>query len=178
YQRVADESETRFFAWSFAEEPGGGVGGRGVRGVLAALAMEIVRTIAAGSRRLTRAILRAEAFRARPSPHQRAINREMLARQQARDLVLREHRDEKLDRHLASQQPVAVFGEGRGIPYRVLDAEPDKRAKQRIIVDALDKLALRADGVECLQQQSAHQPLRWDRLPTDRRIQPSELARQ
>jgi len=50
---VAHETQTRFFTWSFAEEPGVGVGGRGVRGVLTALAMEIVRTIAAGSRRLT-----------------------------------------------------------------------------------------------------------------------------
>src|SRR5262249_54824185 len=77
-----------------------------------------------------------------------------------------------------ANNPVTVFGEGRGIPYRVLDAEPDKPAKQQIIVDPLDQLPFRADRVECLQQQSAHQPLRWDRLPTDRRIQPSELARQ
>src|SRR5262249_55765498 len=33
HQRVAHETQTRFFAWSFAEEPGVGVGGRGVRGV-------------------------------------------------------------------------------------------------------------------------------------------------
>jgi hypothetical protein len=177
HQGVAHETQTHFFAWSFAEEPGVGVGGRGVRGVPAALAMEIVRTIAAVSR-LARAILRAEAFRARPSLQQRAINREMLARQQALDLVLREHRDEKLARHLASQQPVAVLGEGRGIPYRVLDAEPDKPAKQQIVVDPLDQLPLRADRIERLQQQCAHQPLRRDRLPANRRIQLAELAGQ
>jgi hypothetical protein len=62
-------------------------------------------------------------------------------------------------RHIALQQPVAVFGEGRGIPYRVLDAEPDKPAKQQVVVDPLDQLPLRADRIERLQQQCAHQPL-------------------
>ena len=50
------------------------------------------------------------------------------------------------------QQPVAVLGEGCGIPHRVLDAEADKPAKQQIIVDPLDQLPLRADRLERLQQ--------------------------
>jgi hypothetical protein len=58
------------------------------------------------------------------------------------------------------------------------NAEPDKPAKQQIVVDPLDQLPLRADRIERLQQQCAHQPLRRDRLPANRRIQLGELARQ
>jgi hypothetical protein len=76
----------------------------------------------------------------------------------------------------ADQQPVAVLGEGGGIPRRVLDAEPDKPAKQQVVVDPLDQLPLGADRIERLQQQGAHQPLGRDRLPTNRRIQLGELG--
>src|ERR1700720_4640721 len=53
---------------------------------------------------------------------------------------------------------------GCRIPHRVLDAEPDKPAEQQIMVDPLDQQLFRADRIECLQQQGAHQPLRRDRL--------------
>src|SRR5271169_1770998 len=134
--------------------------------------------VAARCGRLARAVLRAKALQARPHLQQRAVDREVLARQQPFDLVLRQHRGQKLGRHIALQQPVAVLGEGRGIPHWVLDAEPDKPAKQQIIVDPLDQLPFRADRIERLQQQRAHQPLRRDRLPADRRIQLGELASQ
>jgi hypothetical protein len=52
----------------------------------------------------------------------------------------------------STQQPVAVLGEGCGIPHRVLDAEP---AKQQIIVDPLDQLPFRADRIQRPQQQRA-----------------------
>jgi hypothetical protein len=91
---------------------------------------------------------------------------------------LRQHRGEKLRRHIAFEQPVAVLGERRGIPYRVLDAQPDKPAEQQIMVDPLDQLPLRADRIERLQQQGAQQPLRRDRLAAERRIELLKLARQ
>jgi len=90
---------------------------------------------------------------------------------------LGQHRGEKLPGHLALQQPVAVFGEGGGIPHRILDPEPDKPAKQQVVVEPVNQLSLRADRVERLQQQGPQQPLRRDRDPPDRRIQLSELAR-
>ncbi len=83
-----------------------------------------------------------------------------------------------MSRHIAVQQPIAVLGESCGIPHRILDAEPDKPAKQQIIVDPFDQLPFRADRIERLQQQRAHQPLRRDRLPAERRIELFELARQ
>ena len=114
-----------------------------MRGVAAALAVEIVRPIAAGSRRLVRAVPRAEALRARLSLQQRAINREVLARQQALDRVLREQRGQEFARHRAVQQTIAVFGKGCRIPHRGLDAQPDKPAKQQVVLDSLDQLPLR-----------------------------------
>ena len=61
----------------------------------------------------------------------------MLARQQRLNLVLREHRGEKLRRHIAFEQPVAVFGEGGGVPYRVLNAETDKPAEQQVMINCV-----------------------------------------
>jgi hypothetical protein len=113
-----------------------------------------------------------------PGFQQSTVDREMLARQQSLDLVLRQHRDEKLARHLAIQQPVAVLGEAAGIPHRILDAKSDKPAEQQVVVDALDQLTLRADRIKGLQQQGSHQPLRRDRLPPDWRIQRVKIDRQ
>jgi hypothetical protein len=53
-------------------------------------------------------------------------------------------------------------------PHRILDTEPDKPAKQQVVVDPLDQLPLRADRIERLQQQRSHQPFRPDRLVADR----------
>jgi hypothetical protein len=94
------------------------------------------------------------------------------------DLVLRQHGSEKLRSDVALEQPVAVLGERRGIPHRVLNAEPDKPAEQQIMVDPLDQLPLRPDRIKRLQQQRAHQPLRRDRLAAERRVELLELARQ
>jgi hypothetical protein len=91
---------------------------------------------------------------------------------------VRQQRGEKLLRHRAVQQPVAVLGEGGGVPYRVLDAEPDKPAEQQIVIDPLNQLPLRADRIERLQQQGSQQPLRRDRLAADRRVQRIKIARQ
>ena len=78
HQCVAHETQPRFFAGSFAEEPGVRVGGGSVRIIAAALAMEVALTISPRARRLARAVLRAEALRARPGFQQRAIDRKVL----------------------------------------------------------------------------------------------------
>jgi len=43
------------------------------------------------------------------------------------------------------QQAVAVFGEGRSVPYRIINAEADEPAKQKVKLDAFDQLPLRTD---------------------------------
>jgi hypothetical protein len=71
-------------------------------------------------------------------------------RQQPLDLVLRKHSRKKLARYFAVQQPVAVLGERRGVPHRVLDAEPDKPAKEQVLVDPLNQMSLRTDRIKRL----------------------------
>jgi hypothetical protein len=135
-----------------------------------------MRTTAARSRRLVGSVVRTEALRAHPGFQQHTINREVLARQQALDLVLRQNRGQELAHHFAVQQPVAVIGEAGCIPYRILDAKPDKAAERQVILDPLDQLTFRADRAERLQQQVVHQTLWRDRRLANRRIQLGKLA--
>jgi hypothetical protein len=62
HQRVAQETQPRFFARALAEETGVGVGGRGVRLILPALAVEVAFGVAPRARRLARGILYAKLF--------------------------------------------------------------------------------------------------------------------
>jgi hypothetical protein len=135
-----------------------------------------MRTTAARSRRLVGSVVRTEALRAHPGFQQHTINREVLARQQALDLVLRQNRGQELAHHFAVQQPVAVIGEAGCIPYRILDAKPHKAAERQVILDPLDQLTFRADRAERLQQQVVHQTLWRDRRLANRRIQLGKLA--
>ena len=145
----------------------------------APLAVKVALAVAPRAGRLARAVLRAKALEARPGLQQACPSTEKCSLDNNRfDPGLRQHRGEKLLRHLALQQPVAVLGEGGGVPHRILDAQPDEPAEQQVVVDPLDQLPLRADRIERLQQQGAHQPLRRDRTPPDRRIQRRKLARQ
>ena len=86
------------------------------------------------------------------------------------------HRAQELGRDLALEQPVAVLGEHRHVPHRVVDAQPDEPAEQEIVVQLLHELPLRADRVERLQQQGAQQLLRRDRRPPVQRIELLEIA--
>jgi hypothetical protein len=48
------------------------------------------------------------------------------------------------------QQAVAVFGEGRGVPYRVINAKADKPTAQKDNLDPLDAMAsdiAKRDGI-------------------------------
>ena len=164
HQRVPHEDEPGFRARSVAEQPGVAIGGRGMAVVAPPLAMKVALAVAPRTGRVARAVLRAQALGASPSLQQRPVDREMLVRQQPLDLLVRQHRGEKLARHIAVEQPVAVLGEGGRVPYRVRDAEPDKPAEQQVGVDPLDQLPLRTDRIEGLQQQGPQQPLRRDRL--------------
>ena len=57
--------------------------------------------------------------------------------------------------------------EARRVPRRVVDAQPDEPAEQKVEVDPLHQLALGADAVERLQQQRPKQPFRRDRRAAD-----------
>ena len=121
--------------------------------------------VASRSRRLVGAVLGTEALDRGPGFHQRAIDREVLVRQKASDLGVAQHCCEKLASDIGVEQPVAVLRERGVVPNRIVNAEPDEPAKQKIVVDLLHQLALGADRVERLQQRSPQQPFRRDRLP-------------
>ena len=149
-----------------------------MRVVAALLPMKILLAIATRIRRWSRAVLGAEAFGAGPRLQQRAVDREMLGREQHRHLRMRQHCGKELHRDIARQEPVAVLGTRRRVPYRIIHAEADEPAEQQIELDPLDQLALRTERVERLQQQRPEQAFRWDRFPTKRRVKRVKLRRQ
>src|ERR1051325_4762026 len=91
-----------------------------------------------------RRVFRLEALHRSPGFDQCAIDREVLARQQPLDPGLRQNRTQKLHCDLASQKSVAVFRKGRVVPYRIVDAQPDKPAEQQIELQPLHQLAFSA----------------------------------
>ena len=178
HQHVADEAELRLHAGALAVEPRVGVGGRGVGLVRPPLAAEVAVAVPPAGRRLAGAVLRPEALHAGPGLDQRAVDAEVLARQQPPHLRPVEQRRQELGRDVALEQPVAVLGEGRVVPDRIVDAEPDEPAEQEVEVEPLHQLPLRADRVEGLQQQRPQQLLGRDRGPAERRVELGEDRRQ
>ena len=115
------------------------------------------------------AVLGLEALHRGPGLDQRAINREVLIRQQPLHAWERQKSGQKPGGDVAFEQPVAVLGEGGRVPDRIVDAEPDKPAEQEIVIQPLHQQALGADRVERLQEHRPQQPLRRDRGPARRR---------
>ena len=145
-----------------------------MRLVRAPLAAEIALRVApaAIAARIVAAavILGPEALHAGPGVDQRAVHREMIpAHLPAHVRVVHDARQERR-RRVHGKEPLAVLGERRGVPYPVVDAEPDEPAEQEVKVQPLHQLALGPDGVEGLEQQRAEQPLRRDRGAPKRRI--------
>src|SRR6201997_4312080 len=118
-------------ARTLAVQPSIGVGGRGVRLIAALLAVKIPLTIASGSRRLAAAILGTKALHAGPRLDQRAVDREMIVRQQRLYGFLIENGGHELVGDVTLDQALAVFGEDRLIPNLVIQRQPDKPAEQQ-----------------------------------------------
>src|SRR5207244_2647132 len=108
-----------FLARTLTCQPRLGVGGRLMGGVAALLAMKVNRGIAGVIRRLltTIPVLALEAFVAGPRLDQRAVDREVLGREQAAAARLRQHLSKKPLGNFGTQQPFSVLGEDRGIPH-------------------------------------------------------------
>src|SRR5437588_12967139 len=104
-------------------------------------------------------VLPPEAFDRRPRLDRRAVDREVIARQQLLHLRLRQHGCQELRRDLALQQPVAVLGESRVIPDRIIYPKSNKPGEQQVELQAHHKLALGADSVEYVQQHHPNEPL-------------------
>src|ERR1041385_8923226 len=97
-----------------AIQPGLRVRGALMRVILARLAAKLP-AIARIS-----AILRPEALVRGPGLDQRAVHREMLIRQQRPDLGRIEQPGHEYLEYLAPLQPLAVLGEHRHVPYRII----------------------------------------------------------
>ena len=107
---------------------------RDVRLVAPLLTAEVDLGIAPAARRrfvAIAAIPGLEALQAGPGFHQRAVDREVLRRQQPLDLGLGQDGRQELGGDLAFEQTVAVLREHRVIPRRIIDPEPNEPAEQQ-----------------------------------------------
>ena len=69
----------------------------------------------------------------------------MIRAEQALHPRLRQHCAQELGGHVALQQALAVLGERRVIPYRIVNADADEPAKQKVELQPLHQLTLGAD---------------------------------
>ena len=95
-----------------------------MRVVGALFAVEITLTVAPWCWRFVAAILSAEALQARPCLNQRAIDREVIIRQELLHFRVTQYCFQELARNVGIQQAVAVFRERRVIPNSIIDPEP------------------------------------------------------
>jgi hypothetical protein len=70
------------------------------------------------------------------------------------------HSTQQLFANVVIDQPVAVLGEGGGVPNHIIHLQSDEPPKQQVVVKLLHQQPLAADRIEDLQQQRADQPLR------------------
>src|SRR5436189_5450049 len=141
--------------------------------------VDVPIALAAGRRLVAiAAIPGLEALQAGPGFDERAVDREMLRRQQPLDLRLAQDGCQELGCDLAFEQTVAVLREHRMIPSRIIDPETNKPAEQQIELQPLHQLTFRADRVESLQQRGTQQLLRWNRRAAQRRIQRGKVTAQ
>jgi len=112
---------------------------------------------------IVRAVLRPEALLARPGLDQRAVDREMFRGQHSRLSASVITSVKNASTTLCSSSRVAILGEHRVVPDLVVDRQSDEPAKQQIVLQLLDQLALGANRVEHLQQRGTNELLRWDR---------------
>src|SRR6516162_4529721 len=128
HQNVPQIGELGRLARPLAIQSRIGIIGRGVGLVAALLTVEVPFPIAARRRRLAAAVRGAKALHAGPRLDQRAVDREMVVRQQGLDPLLVEYRRHELADNITVNQPFAVLGEDRNVPHRGIQRQPDKPA--------------------------------------------------
>ena len=141
---------------ALAIQPALGIARRGVRGVAALVAVPVLGRPA---------VLAPHALVTGPGLDQRTVHAEVLARQQPALVGHLHRRVEQIGDGIELDQPISVLAEHRVVPHRVLDRQPDEPAKQQVVGDLLDELALAAHAVQHLQQHRTHELLRRDARP-------------
>jgi hypothetical protein len=158
-KHMAHEAQPALATIGLAIEPRIGIAARSMRVIRALLVVEVAFAIAPRRRRLARAVLGPEALHRCPRVNERAIDREVLARQKLLDLWQRQKRRQELVRHFRFQQPVAVVREHRRMPDLSIDRQADEPAEQQIVVDLLHQHPLGTHREERLQQRRPQQHL-------------------
>lgn len=111
HQTMPHEAQLRFLAFPLLVEPCVKIGGRDIRVVSMLLAVEVRFRIAPATldRRRAQTVLRPDAVHRCPRHNQRAVHREVIARQKRLDPGLGQHRRQKLRRNVAFQQRSRFF---------------------------------------------------------------------
>jgi hypothetical protein len=104
--------------------------------VRALLTMEVRSVAVIGT------VLGAEALLRRPGLDQWAVHGEVIVGQERLGPLV--HFGEKALRHLAGEQTVPVLGEHRMVPHRVVHAQADEPAEEKVVVDLLDQPGARS----------------------------------
>src|SRR5271170_7177165 len=139
------------------------IGGRLMGRVAPPLAMKIDARIAGIVGRTWLRVLARETLVPGPGLDQGAVDGEVLGREQALSPRLGHHLMKKGLRHFTRQQPLAVLGKDRHVPYGIVHTQANEPAKQQIVIKLLHQLPLAAYRVQYLQQQRAQQLLRRNR---------------
>jgi hypothetical protein len=134
----------RLLAVALLVQPRVRIGGRLMRVVGALLAMEVRAAADIG----VGIVLGAKALVRSPRLDQGTVDGGVIVRHESLRLLI--HRREKLLRHLAVQQPVAVLREHGVVPDRVIHAQADDPTEEQVVVDLLDQLALRTNRMKRL----------------------------
>jgi len=129
-------------------------------------------------RRRRRVVFAPEALVTGPPLEQRAVDGEVLVRQQLPRAGHLEHLLREGLGDVALEQPVAVLGKRRRIPDGLVGREADEPPVEEIVVELLHELPFAPDGVEDLEQQGAQQPLGWDRRSAERGVHLLEARRE
>jgi hypothetical protein len=177
-QQVSQIPQLGLAAHCFLVQARIGIGRRVMRVVPPHLPVEIDGGILRVVRRLARRVLRRETLMTRPGLEQRAVDGEVLIRQQPVVFDRREHFCEERIGDVAREQAVPVFGKRGRVPHRIVHAEAHEPAVEHAVIELLDQQSLAPNAVQHLQQQCPEELLGRDRGPARRRIQAIEPWRQ
>jgi len=163
HERVRPVGEFRWLAVTFAHEFRLGIGTGFARGVTALLAPEIdhARAITTRARRL--AVFSLEALERRPRLDQRAIDREVLIRQQPLGARLLDDASKERPRDIVLDQARPVYRERRVIKREALQIHVQEPAKQHVVVEHLAEQALGPHRIQRDQETALQQPLGGNR---------------
>ena len=179
HQGMAHVTEPGLVPLGLLEQARLRIGGRGMGVVLAFSPFEIHRRVTtAAFRRLARTVLGDKALHRGPGFNQRAIDREVIGRDQTVPLCQAQHLAEESTGNAFIEQTVTVLRETAVIPDLVIHVQTDKPAIEEVVVNVLHKLPFRTNRVQRLNQAGAQQTLGRNRRAAGLGVQHLEVSMQ